>query len=132
MHTGCPLCGDTTASVVREFASSDNYLDLIGKSYSLTPRRWLRSSSCGLIHNEMRLSAEETAKLYARFRDQEWRNESPDEYFDRITSLPGAQSENVNKMRVIDEVTKISQHSGGRILDVGCAGGPSSRRCVEL
>jgi len=123
MHAGCPLCGDTIASVVREFTSSDNYLDLIGKSYSLTPRRWLRCSSCGLIHNEMRLSAEETAKLYARFRDQEWRNESPDEYFDRITSLPDAQSENVQKIRVIDEVTGISQRSGGRVLDVGCGGG---------
>lgn len=123
MQTSCPLCGATAASVIRQVTCADQYLDLIGKSYSSTPREWLRCSNCGHIHNAVRLSAQEVTELYARFRDQEWRNESPDQYFDRITSLPNAQSENVQKIRVIDEVTGISQRSGGRVLDVGCGGG---------
>jgi hypothetical protein len=139
MQTSCPLCGATAASVIRQVTCADPYLDLIGKSYSSTPREWLRCSNCGHIHNAVRLSAQEVTELYARFRDQEWRNESPDQYFDRVTSLPNAQSENVQKIRVIDEVTGISHRSGGRVLDVGCGGGgphrdnaPSSSRRMEL
>lgn len=71
----------------------------------------------------MRLSAQETTELYARFRDQEWRNESPDQYFDRITSLPEGESENAQKFRIVGDFTKLSQRVEGSILDVGCGGG---------
>lgn len=123
MSPTCPLCGDTASSLIRQVTGADHYLDLIGKSYSSVPREWLRCANCGHIHNAVRLSAQETTELYARFRDQEWRNESPDQYFDRITSLPEGESENAQKFRIIKDFTKLSQRVEGSILDVGCGGG---------
>lgn len=71
----------------------------------------------------MRLRDYELETLYARFRDQEWRNESPDQYFERIISLSEAESENFQKFSIIEEVTGICQLSEGNVLDIGCGGG---------
>lgn len=108
---------------MRQVTSDDHYLDLIGKSYATSRRQWFRCVTCGHVHNSVRLTDSELEQLYKRFRDQEWRNETPDEYFDRITSLPLTESENSKKMDIIEEWTRIGQRSSGSALDVGCGGG---------
>jgi SAM-dependent methyltransferase len=123
MLVSCPLCENTESVVIRRVTSADHYLDLIGKSYTSASRAWLQCANCGLIHNATRLSEQEIAELYARFRNQEWRNESPDQYFDRITSLPDSESENSQKFRIINRATSVSQRGEGSVLDVGCGGG---------
>lgn len=71
----------------------------------------------------MKLKDSELETLYARFRDEEWRNESPDEYFDRIVSLSETESENFQKFSIIGEFSGICQLSEGSVLDIGCGGG---------
>jgi len=119
----CPLCGSEAATSELIVSGLDHYLDLIGREYGTTDRYWARCVDCGHLHNSVRLSAAELKILYHRFRDQDWRKESPDEYFDRITSLPVTESENSKKMEIIEEWTKIGQRSSGNALDIGCGGG---------
>lgn len=120
---GCPLCDNAESSVIRKVTSPDQYLNLIEKPYGSVTRYWLRCERCGHVHNSVRLSDSELESLYARFRDQEWRNESPDQYFDRITSLSEAESENFEKFNIIEELTTISKLKEGSVLDIGCGGG---------
>ena len=121
----CPLCGGETATPVLSVTDPDNYLDLIGKKYETADRYWARCDSCGHLHNSVRLSSAELGDLYDRFRDQEWRQETPDQYFDRITSLPADQSENFQKVELIVgllgslEVTDAKRS----MIDIGCGGG---------
>jgi cyclopropane fatty-acyl-phospholipid synthase-like methyltransferase len=93
-------------------------------NYDALSREWLKCALCNHVHNSIRLSPENLVTLYKRFRDQEWRKESPDEYFDRITAMPAAASENSQKMSLLQRVVdpeKLSQ--GGRAIDFGCGGG---------
>jgi len=122
-HSSCPLCGHDVSSVIRQITSSDHYLNLIEKPYASIRRCWLRCELCSHVHNSVKLRDSELKSLYARFRDQEWRNESPDQYFERITSLSEAESENFQKFSIIEEFTGICQLSEGSVLDIGCGGG---------
>ena len=65
------------------------------------------------------LDTAETKKLYLLFRDRTIRSENPDEYFDRISSLPAGESENYQRCIWLDnEIPRT-----GKILDIGCGGG---------
>ena len=124
MQPTCPLCGSSESARLRSVTHRDDYLDLLGMSYDALSREWLQCALCNHVHNSIRLSPEDLVTLYERFRDQEWRKESPDEYFDRITAMPAAASENSQKMSLLQRVVdpeKLSQ--GGRAIDIGCGGG---------
>lgn len=124
MQPTCPLCGSSESEKLRSVTHRDDYLDLIGMSYDSLAREWLQCESCHHVHNSIRLSPQELVTLYERFRDQEWRKESPDEYFDRITALPSAQSENSQKISILKQAAgwrNLSQ--GGAVIDIGCGGG---------
>lgn len=109
-------------------AGEDSYLKLLQLTLPDEERWWLRCVICGHFSNSVRLSAAELETLYQKFRDEEWRSESPDQYFDRITSLDPASSENFQKMSLI--ITELGAAEGGgisntnrRMLDIGCGGG---------
>ena len=124
MQPTCPLCGSSESARLRSVTHRDDYLDLLGMSYDALSREWLQCALCNHVHNSIRLSPEDLVTLYERFRDQEWRKESPDEYFDRITAMPAAASENSQKMSILQKVAgseRLSQ--GGAAIDIGCGGG---------
>lgn len=102
----------------------DHYLGLIGISQENLERAWLRCNKCGHLSNSVRLSKTELQLLYDRFRDQEWRHESPNAYFDRITLLEPSESENYQKMQlIIRELGPTMPQSIRRMLDIGCGAG---------
>jgi len=103
----------------------DHYLDLIGRNYESAARYWVRCDECGHRHNSVRLSTQEIRTLYDRFRDQDWRKETPDQYFDRITSLPFYQSENSQKVALIlSRLGALSDRVEMQsMIDIGCGGG---------
>jgi SAM-dependent methyltransferase len=118
--TDCPLCLAADVKVVRRQTGSDTYLSLIEAGDDVI-REWLKCSNCGHVFNSAQLTKSEMATLYQRFRDQEWRNETPDEYFERITSLPADESENHQKIGLLRGMLDLSY--GGKLLDIGCGGG---------
>lgn len=124
MQTTCPLCGSIESAKLRSVNHRDDYLDLLGMDYDSLVREWLQCENCHHVHNSIRLSSQEVVSLYERFRDQEWRKESPDQYFDRITAMPTAASENSQKMSILQQVVGLERLSqGGAAIDIGCGGG---------
>jgi 2-polyprenyl-3-methyl-5-hydroxy-6-metoxy-1,4-benzoquinol methylase len=118
--TDCPICLSDSVEVVRRQTGPDTYLSLVGLGDDVV-REWLKCSNCGHVFNSAQLNKAELRTLYQRFRDQEWRNESPDEYFDRITSLPAGESENHQKVELLRSLLDLSR--GGKLVDIGCGGG---------
>jgi len=125
IESDCPLSGGSSATKFFKVHGPDHYLDLIGNDYESLARFWVRCDECGHRHNSVRLGFDELRVLYDRFRDQEWRKETPDQYFDRITSLPFDQSDNSQKVALI-----LSKFGGlpesattQSMIDIGCGGG---------
>jgi len=59
---------------------------------------------CGFSYHNPTLSKRELTRLYDCYRDEFFRKESPDEYFDRITSLPHSESQNYKKTLRLDQL----------------------------
>lgn len=120
----CPVCDGEELTTKFNVTGVDPYLELLGLGVRPEKRVWKSCNLCGHLTNGLRLDERELTKLYERFRDQEWRNESPDNYFNRITSLPDSESENYQKLRMI-----ISNAAGRNLsnmrsmIDIGCGGG---------
>jgi SAM-dependent methyltransferase len=124
MRTGnCLVCESGVKRTLAQQTFKDDYLELIEPRYQLAERRLVACEQCGLVFHDPQLDDRDIVKLYERFRDLSFRGEAPDAYFDRITSLPDAQSENFAKVswmrdRLSDRLSRV-----GSLLDVGCGGG---------
>jgi len=118
----CRLCGSSTFATVSEQDGVDEYLELIGISSNEVTRRWLKCKNCGLVIHDPQLTAADTRILYERFRDTSFREETPDQYFDRIMGLPAEQSENHEKCVWFKSFIPTSD-GPSNILDIGCGGG---------
>ena len=78
---------------------------------------------CGFTYRDPALDEKDLQILYAHFRDMSLRNESPDEYFNRITNLPAKESENTVKVEWLKGNLEKRLAYPGKILDIGCGGG---------
>lgn len=121
----CPLCGSNSATSILSVTGPDRYLNMIAKSHETVERFWARCDRCGHLHNSVRLTSAELRNLYDRFRDREWRQETPDQYFDRISSLPADQSENFQKVELILSLLGVLKVNDEKrlMIDIGCGGG---------
>ena len=119
----CPLCDGRDFVEFAVVEGCDDYLDLLSIPYEGLKRQWLRCSVCSHLSNSVRLDQVEIAELYSLFRDSAFRNELPDDYFNRITTLPASRSENFQKLTYL--TSKVDCQSGARktMLDIGCGGG---------
>lgn len=119
----CVVCGSKERRTIAEQKFRDEYLDLIDPAYQDERRRWVACTDCGFLYHDPQLDAQDAETLYAKFRDASFRNETPDDYFDRITSLPREQSENAAKVEWLGRTLPELAGKHGRVLDVGCGGG---------
>lgn len=120
----CNLCGFADFKTLQTQRDADVYLGLVGIDESSMVREWRKCVSCGHIYNSAQLDSTEIKKLYDEFRNQEWRNETPDQYFDRITSLGASESENSAKAKLLlDHLSDDTLPRGGSLIDIGCGGG---------
>lgn len=119
----CPLCHSERRQVLRTQTGVDTYLELAGVPSGEVIREWHRCSDCRHIFNSIQLEESELERLYKRFREEEWRRETPDQYFDRITRLPPEESENHEKAQLIVINLGSQLDAGGKLLDIGCGGG---------
>lgn len=118
----CRLCGSSSFATIREQHGVDQYLELIDISSNNVERRWLKCKNCDLVVHDPQLTTDDTRILYERFRDTSFREETPDQYFDRIMGLPAGQSENHEKCVWLKPFLSTSDEPSN-ILDIGCGGG---------
>ena len=115
----CANCGSQETHVVLDIKNEN--------SHYLTPnktngnRKWHKCVKCGIAFSTPRLTLEEIEWMYKNYRNISFRNETPDEYFKRITSLPKDKSENYQKYSYIHE--SLINFQPLNILDIGCGGG---------
>jgi SAM-dependent methyltransferase len=119
----CISCDSSENTVFKEQLFNDKYLDLIDPKLNKIERQWVKCNKCSFIFHNPQLNSQEIIDLYDKYRDSSFRNETSDEYFDRITSLPSSQSENLEKIIWIENNIKRHIESDGSILDIGSGGG---------
>lgn len=120
----CPFCNESNFELVSTQTYRDIYLDLIRPSLNSEIRNWLRCLVCGGLFRSPKLDADEQHLLYRRYREASFRTESPDEYFDRITTFDDGHSENYHKVSwLLNKGRKLLLSKTKKILDIGCGGG---------
>lgn len=120
-HTDCIVCGSKRKEVLAQQSFDDHYLELIDPAYQKEQRSLSLCSDCGFVFHDPRLDEADMATLYNKFRDASFRQETPDEYFDRITGLPPEKSENYAKVQWLKD--NLAAMAPGKVLDIGCGGG---------
>ncbi|MBF0186805.1 MAG: class I SAM-dependent methyltransferase [Magnetococcales bacterium] len=133
MHdVNCYLCASSKKSLLFLQAGHDPYLDQVSSDLHAVERGWYICDACGFVFRSPALSSDEIAQLYANYEQHIFRTTTPDAYFDRIISIPDADSENTAKTLWLQEtLQQQKEQQGGRstenfprtILDVGCGGG---------
>lgn len=121
-NVDCILCGSSNKTTIVSQQFTDKYLELINAEYNKTTRNWVKCE-CGFIYHQPLLDKTDTKNLYNKFRDTSFRNENPDDYFDRIINIPPEKSENQHKVTWLHERLDKSLPRNCKILDVGCGGG---------
>ena len=121
----CYICGGTERETIARQEFRDPYLDLIDPALNARPRAIAVCLGCGFVYHHPTLTPDEIATLYDRYRDTGFRAETPDAYFDRITSLPPEQSFNFQKVIKLDVELqrRLPPRIPCRVYDVGAGGG---------
>ena len=127
-HVNCYLCGSDKAEVIDLQDFEDEYLAYIDpEKYAGVTRAWKSCSACGLAYHDPRLDEDDVTALYTeRYRRHSLRETmTPDEFFDRILSIPKEESENYEKVTWLKP--RVARHLEARknpaILDIGCSAG---------
>ncbi len=122
--TNCYLCGSSHAEILFTFKGEDKYLAAVFDKAPEEDMNWMICKDCGLVYRSPVLEDPEYKKLYANYDTDIFSRTTPDQYFDRITTLPIGKSENKEKTRWLKDVLKRHPASIAKtVLDVGCGGG---------
>jgi len=118
----CKNCGSHEGKILIDVSNAkDTYLDYLGIEYLNLKRQYRKCDNCGLVYRTIALDKDEKNLLYKHYRDEVFRNETKEDYFERITSLPIEDSENYEKCKFLDPY--ITECNNKKILDVGCGAG---------
>jgi len=115
----CPYCQHTEKELLGKQTHTDKYLELVDSELNKVERFWYKCSSCDFVYRTPMISNEEAQVLYSKYRNFEFRKITPDDYFDKMTTIPEIESETYAKAKFIKENIQNIQS----ILDVGCGGG---------
>lgn len=83
-------------------------------------RMWNLCDSCGICFSFPELNSIQVSRMYDNYRNEEFRGETPDQYFDRITSYSEKDSENFYKVKHLNSFIETPPD---KVLDIGCGGG---------
>ena len=125
VEKSCYVCGGSQHHEILRQDCDDHYLNLVNPKLNQEYRAIVVCESCGFVFHSPTLTDDEIAVMYERFRDTDFRNETPDHYFDRITTLPKSESLNYQKVQKLNLL--IAKYGPARqhrtIYDVGIGGG---------
>ncbi|MBT3659353.1 MAG: class I SAM-dependent methyltransferase [Rhodospirillaceae bacterium] len=119
----CYCCQSSAFEFLFEQTADDPYLHLIGKAEGPSASKWMVCRGCGFVSQTPQLGPGDMDGLYRDYRLNEFRGETPDAYFDRISSYPPEESENFKKVEWLNKAGAVGAADGGKILDIGCGGG---------
>lgn len=116
IESKCKLCGSSEGEEILNVSEcSDTYLDYMNLSYKDQNRFYKKCSNCGFTYRNMYLTQSEKDELYRIFRDEGLRNETHEQYFERISNLPMEESENGEKYLFLKDFINDS----GKHMDIG-------------
>lgn len=111
----CKLCGNMKWVTIKHYNRPDKYESWCGIGTPMA-RQWMRCFYCGFYQARRSYPLSQLDKIYTDgYRNKDFRDETIDETFNRIASLPHGESENsyrVNWMRERIEPAKW-------VLDIG-------------
>lgn len=123
----CFLCRSANRTSLFKQQGTDPYLKIVFGQDTPSDLYWCVCNECGFVYRSPILDEAESAKLYEHYEADIFKNKDPDEYFDRIVSLPDAESENVQKTfwleQMLDAYVPEIPAASMSVLDVGCGGG---------
>jgi 2-polyprenyl-3-methyl-5-hydroxy-6-metoxy-1,4-benzoquinol methylase len=122
--THCPYCNQKERVKVMTQNFPDIYINLINPKLNNIARYWYECTNCRFLYRSPKLDQREQEVLYKKYRDESFRSETPDEYFDRIVGYDNFKSENFQKVSwLLKNIEKSVLQKSKTILDIGCGGG---------
>ena len=127
----CYLCGAVEREVVLDLLDyEDTYLNAMSIDYANIERKIFKCDRCGFVFRSPRLDEEESSRLYSGkpispYRKKILQDQTGEEYFDKIVSLPNDQSELFHKINWLKVHLNdyLESQSKKRMIDVGCGMG---------
>ena len=115
----CPNCGcNDTEELIALKNTEKHYLTPFKKNGN---RGWRKCKQCNIGFSTPRLTEKEIEWMYENYRNDSFRNQSPEKYFEEITSLSNEKSENYQKFIYIH--SNLYKFKPKSVLDIGCGGG---------
>ena len=124
-NVDCYLCNSSKSSVLFKQKGFDSYLAKVFDKVPEEDLNWVICTGCGFVYRTPALEDMELIALYEKYEQDIFSNTTPDDYFDKIISLPNDESENWQKVEWLSGVIeKINSNNGKmNVLDIGCGGG---------
>ncbi|MDC3262026.1 class I SAM-dependent methyltransferase [Candidatus Pseudothioglobus singularis] len=129
----CPNCAQVERVRIMSQNFPDIYLNIVDSELNKITRYWYECSYCSFLYRSPKLTKKEQELLYEKYRDETFRSETSDEYFDRISQYSNSKSENFQKVSwFIKNAQKSILNNSKTVLDVGCGGGVLLHKIKEL
>lgn len=122
--TNCYLCGSGDSQILFTFMGYDKYLATVFETLPDEDMNWMICNNCAFVYRSPVLEQHEYEKLYENYDTDIFSGITPDEYFDKIISLPIGVSENREKAEWLKDIlNRRNSNEALSVLDVGCGGG---------
>jgi len=124
IHHSCPNCCSLNTKLIigiPELAMEFQGVNFLVPEHTGKKREWYYCHECSIYFSIPRLTEKQIHYMYEHYRSEVYRQESPDEYFDRITRLPESESENLAKLKYILKYNPLLNPNS--CLDIGCGAG---------
>ena len=124
-NVDCYLCNSSKSSVLFKQKGFDSYLAKVFDKVPEEDLNWVICTGCGFVYRTPALEDMELIALYEKYEQDIFSNTTPDDYFDKIISLPNDESENWQKVEWLSGVIEKRNSNNGKmsVLDIGCGGG---------
>jgi SAM-dependent methyltransferase len=124
-NVDCYLCNSSKSSVLFKQKGFDSYLAKVFDKVPEEDLNWVICTGCGFVYRTPALEDMELIALYEKYEQDIFSNTTPDDYFDKIISLPNNESENWKKTEWLKNALTGYKHINERsvFLDIGCGGG---------
>ncbi len=130
----CPICNSKDFLTIQIQKYTCEVLNIINSKLNAIERFWYQCKICNLAYRSPKLDSQEQKKFYKKqYRDIDFRHETPDEYFDRISNYSNDKSLNFDKINFfLKNKKKNFSVEGLDILDIGCGGGVLIKKIRDM